>query len=462
MDSPGPRIASWEPDVRLTNTPAASTTIYNFGRTVAASAGRLHAVWRETATTAEVDYARSLDGGTTWLPAVRLSSTPVTLPPIIAAAGDTVIATWSAYDEATQFTVRVRRSLDGGETWQPEQTLTTTGRSALAPLQIVGERVYLVWAETEDPAGPEIYFRRSLDLGATWEAPVKISNSYNSPSWVPTISAVGDLVLVGWVDYADANEEEYLRRSTDGGITWGPITRLTADAADSWAPSIAIANDDVYLTWFDRRDAGVSDVDVENALDAALIMVGLAPQPSPPRDPSDYYLPLFEQRIKAKQQALAGAAPTWVQNGGDQQQLEALVQQFMTKYQAWVTGWELYIKRSTDGGGTWSPDARLTTASGMSARPSIVAIGDEVHVVWFDARDGSLADPSGYGGFTEIYYKASTDRGLTWSDDTRLTNATGDSSMAGLATDGDQLHVVWTDERDGNAEVYYKRATLGP
>ena len=32
--------------------------------------------------------------------------------------------------------------------------------------------------------------------------------------------------------------------------------------------------------------------------------------------------------------------------------------------------------------------------------------------------------------------------------------------MASLALDGNNLHVLWSDTRDGNAETYYEHGTL--
>jgi hypothetical protein len=48
-----------------------------------------------------------------------------------------------------------------------------------------------------------------------------------------------------------------------------------------------------------------------------------------------------------------------------------------------------------------------------------------------------------------------------WQPDVRLTNAP-DTSRTGyhngsLVTNGNFVHVVWFDKRDGNFEIYYKR-----
>ena len=62
-------------------------------------------------------------------------------------------------------------------------------------------------------------------------------------------------------------------------------------------------------------------------------------------------------------------------------------------------------------------------------------------------------------GTDEIYYKRSTDAGVNWGTDTRLTNNTADSWYPSVAVSGSVVHVVWDDNRDGNSEIYYKRST---
>src|SRR5215813_12826394 len=90
---------------------------------------------------------------------------------------------------------------------------------------------------------------------------------------------------------------------------------------------------------------------------------------------------------------------------------------------------------------------------------SVVASGDLVHVVFYDERGRPDPGPSPDPSFREIYYKRSTDRGTTWEPDVRLTRSDGVSEFPSLAVTGSTVHVVWSEYRDGNPEVYYKRST---
>jgi len=112
---------------------------------------------------------------------------------------------------------------------------------------------------------------------------------------------------------------------------------------------------------------------------------------------------------------------------------------------------EIYYKRSVDGGSSWGADTRLTNAINNSSHPSILVSGQVVHVVWDDSRDGNI----------EIYYKHSTDGGVSWGTDARLTNAIHNSWLPSVSASDSVVHAVWYDQRDGNWEIYYKRDPTG-
>lgn len=110
---------------------------------------------------------------------------------------------------------------------------------------------------------------------------------------------------------------------------------------------------------------------------------------------------------------------------------------------------EILNKISFDGGFSWGPEIRLTNNSGTSSNPAVYINGSDIYLFWQDNTDGNF----------EIYYKQSTNGGVSWSNDIRVTNFTGNSVSCSVTGIDDNLHLAWIDNRDGNNEIYYKRST---
>ena len=121
-------------------------------------------------------------------------------------------------------------------------------------------------------------------------------------------------------------------------------------------------------------------------------------------------------------------------------------------------GEEVYYKKSTDGGATWTPAKRLTWSLAVSGSPAIAADSSgNPHVAW----SRSLSS-----GNTEIYYRKSTDGGTNWTAAKRLTWTSPLSSSPALAVDSaGNLHVVWSESvLDGGfwkSEIYCKKSSDG-
>lgn len=525
---PAPPRGQWMEDRRLTFDPAASQLSINFAWSIAADeAGRVHVVWFDQRDgNSQVYYKRSGDGGATWGPDVRLSyDTAWREYPAIAASGDHVYVVW--HDSRGEgLDIYFKCSADGGLTWGGETQLTSDGSSAHASIAAQGERAHVIWGGHQDGPQAEIFTSHSTDAGLTWAVATRLSElPYDS--WVPTIAVAGQQVYAAWVDTRDGNEEEYFRRSTDGGATWGPVARLTHHRANSWAPAIAASGDNVHLVWFDQQDSPFQPLDAEEKLNEAMRLLELPVQPAPvgvmvvhpelaaqrraqekfqliqaealgwiarggdviklqailrefeemgqrgatylekerkldeairlmgmsytPGATDDlpliFYLQALQIRVQDKLKQIQAAAPAWAQRGGSLQQLEALLREFQQMLTVANSEWDIYYRRSTDGGQTWEPMKRLTDAPLQSARPSIALAGAALHVVWYDLRNGNA----------EVYYKHSPNAGVNWTPDVRLTDAPGESLHPTIAATGDAAHVVWFDYRDGNAEIYYKR-----
>ena len=78
--------------------------------------------------------------------------------------------------------------------------------------------------------------------------------------------------------------------------------------------------------------------------------------------------------------------------------------------------YEIFNRRSTDGGSSWSTTRRLTWTNSNSFNPAIAAdSANNIYIAWEQY----------VSGYTEIYLKKSTNGGNTWSGDKRLTWTSG-------------------------------------
>jgi hypothetical protein len=260
---------------------------------------------------------------------------------------------------------------------------------------------------------------------AAWEPDMRLTNDPGI-SWTSYTSArclaagLGGNLHAVWFDDRDGNYEIYTKRSTDNGTTWGADARLTSNTADQYHPAVAVSGTVVHVVWWDERNGLNSEIYYKRSTDAGV---------------------MWSEDARLTDDAAKSHYPS-IATAGD------------TVHVVWWderTGWDIYYKRSTDAGATWSDDVALTAPAGLSMWPSVAVSEGSVHVVWFDDRDGNQ----------EIYYKRSTNGGVTWGEDTRLTEADFYSEYPVVASAGPFVHVAWSDNRDGNYEAYYKRSTDG-
>lgn len=257
--------------------------------------------------------------------------------------------------------------------------------------------------------------------------------------------------------------EPDVRLTTDGGVSWTSYTSARCLAAGS--------NGGLHAVWFDDRD-GNYEIYTKRSTDGGstwLVDTRLTSNPADQYHPavaavdSTVHVVWWDERqglnseIFYKRSTDAGASwsdDTRLTYDTAKSHYPSIAAAGDTVHVVWWderTGWDIWYKRSTDAGATWSADIALTTTLGLSMWPSVTVADGSVHVVWFDDRDGNQ----------EIYYKRSTDGGATWGEDTRLTTADFYSEYPVVAAAGQVVHVAWSDNRDGNYEAYYKRSTDG-
>jgi hypothetical protein len=355
----------WTADLRLTNDAGSSQLTGSFARDIAASGDSLYVVWFDNRDgNNEIYFKRSVDNGASWGADTRLTTDAAgSNLPAIAVSGQDIHVAWSDARDGN-FEIYYKHSADAGVTWSSDTRLTNDAAISSQPcLALSGANVYMAFRDSRD-GNQEIYFKRSVDNGVTWSTDARLTNN-SEQSFGANLVADGQYLAMVWLDSRDGNAEIYFRKSLDGGTSWGSEIRLTNDINASQTPSVAISGSDLHVTWNDNRDGN----------------------------------------------------------------------------------FEIYYKHSADGGATWGADTRLTNDQALSGGVTVLSSGSIVHVIFHDARPGN----------TDIYYKRSTDAGATWSGDMRLTADPATSFNPSVALSGTGLQVIWIDLRDGNFEIYYKK-----
>lgn len=336
------------------------------------SSNRIHVVWQDhTPGNWEIYYTNSADGGNTWLTAKRLTTT-------LANSGRPAIATDSANNIHVVFQdytygngeILYIKSTNGSATWTSPKRLTfTPGASKWADIAVDhADNIHVVWHDDTYGGDWEVLYKKSTDGGATWSSSKRISLT-GGTSYRPVIAIDSSNNLhVVWADASPGNREIFYSRSTDGGNTWIPSKRLTWTAGPSYDPAITIdSSDNIHVVWYDNT----------------------------------------------------------------------------------ADGWDIYYKKSTDGGNTWTWAKKVTHSAGESYLGSIAADSlNNIHLVWWDNSAGSF----------NVYYKKSTDGGNTWTSGERITFWSNNKWPVIAIDSNDVKHVVWdANASDGNLEIYYKR-----
>jgi hypothetical protein len=227
-----------------------------------------------------IGYGWTRDGGKTW-ESDRLM--PTTLDPL-QATGDPALAFDGAGNlylailayGAPAGGILVAKSTDGGETFAEPVRIADGGDKPYIATDPVSNAVYVFWATFGVGGGLGMFYSGSTDGGATFSAPLEISDLIGGGTNNGSAPAVGPAgqIYVAWSDFATTVKFD---RSLDGGASWvDPDITVVSDRLpcddplnggfrNPFVPALAVdrsggANDGrIYTTWCDRR-FGDSDI----------------------------------------------------------------------------------------------------------------------------------------------------------------------------------------------------------
>jgi hypothetical protein len=106
--------------------------------------------------------------------------------------------------------------------------------------------------------------------------------------------------------------------------------------------------------------------------------------------------------------------------------------------------YDIYIKKSIDGGVTFSKEINLSNNPGFSEHPQIAISGNNVYVAWID--DNTSAPSTTIAKNKEILFRKSIDGGNTFDKIINLSNSSNaDSYNQEIAAAENNVYIVWQD-----------------
>jgi len=248
---------SWTIPFELVPTDSVPGQIFN--RPISASGNNVYVVWGNrlpSGVIRAVKIRRSTNGGRDWLaPEVLLTNNPPEYfyQPLVAAVDSNVLVT-VVKNLFPQNQYYLLHSSDSGNSWSPPQPINPLpGNYAYADLGVAVNRVHFVYRVEED-----ILHTASSDNGNSWSTPQILSEVDGHPGWYPDIGVTSSAVYVCWQDAKYGSSTGFsgtvlLRRSTDGGETWGAEVRVSEQPSAAFS-SIAVADSSVVVVWDDERN----------------------------------------------------------------------------------------------------------------------------------------------------------------------------------------------------------------
>lgn len=308
-----------------------------------------------------------------------------------------------------------KRSLDGGISWDTDKRLTEDDNvfSGRATIAAWNNQIHIVWMDRRD-GNNELYYKRSTNNGNTWSDDVRLTND-GAISEYPSMALEFQTLHLVWNDSRNGNHEIYYKRSINGGLSWTADTRITNSTGDSYKPSVAVSDTLVHVLWEDLRNS-TSEIFYKTSQNNGN---SWSNDMKLSNSVSDCYAPCVSANGTI-------AFATWDDNR--------------------TANSQVYGRRTIDGGSTWKPEINYANTAGEAYSAYHSFSGTYLSMVYNVSFND---DP-------DIYGRYSTDAGVNWAGFGVTTNFSA-SENAFVAISGAAAHVIWQDDYDDNLEIYYTR-----
>jgi hypothetical protein len=307
-----------------------------------------------------------------------------------------------------------RRSTDGGNTFGQTTDLSDmiADQATCPQISVSENNVYVVWHEASISGSFDVFFRKSSNGGLSFDTIKNLSHNKGDSSF-PHIGSTTSRVYVVWDDDTPPDFMPFFTRSRDSGATFSPVKNLAEPPIDeALNVQIAISGNTIYVAWT-GSSGGNSQIDLRISKDGG------------------------NSFGSTKVITRDSAAPVLRASGNN-------------LYAAWDSDGEIFFKRSSNQGSTFSKTINVSQNPTFSNDPIISSSGNTLYVVW--------SDEAGQGA-SDILFKRSTNGGSSFTHVRNISSNLASAKDPSLSKDGSNVQVAWEDKSKGNPEVFLKKST---
>jgi hypothetical protein len=350
--------------------------------------------------------------------------------------------------------------------------LTNNARdSVYAQVASSGENVYIVWQEnppsvlSSQPDGLinyEIFIKKSVDGGQTFGDEINLSNNPGF-SEHPQIAASGNNVYVAWIDnsplagsssQAEDNKKIVFKKSIDAGNTFGEtITLSDVQAADSSNLEMAAAGNNVYAVWQVTPLPPQFNEDQDDVQSAGIFLATSSDNGETFQESkslSDNVLKSYP-KVAAYQNKVYVIWNVGIIGDNTNPENNSNNSNNNNSNDS-STGIGIFLTKSFDSGNTFDDTLKLNANWNSVGESQVAASGDSVYVVWGGNPDEKVAG--------NLFYTSSLDNGVSFSAARTLTERTTLNAEVATADNGNEVYLAWQGVLpDDNEEIYVKKST---
>jgi hypothetical protein len=354
---------------------------------IEASGSNVYTVWGGTG---DVFFRKSSDAGNTFQNAIQLSTGNGAERPLVAKAGSNVYVVWTASGD-----VFFKRSTDSGASFGSTVNLSNDDDFSNSPqVAVDGNNVYVVWVSAVTEEGKQLFFKASIDGGASFGSTKKIDKIWEFLH--PAIAASGNNVYIAFAAGGGDHQAVFFTKSTDKGNSFSNTNAITNNLQEvASLGDMAAKGSNVYIVWSDH----------------------------------------FRGRVSFIRSTDNGASfgSTKDFGSGSNPQLDIISNNV---YVVWQGNDGISFKASTNNGASFGSTKILSNSFGDD--PQISSSGTAVRVVWSESVSGN----------NEIMFRASGSEGSSFGSAKNLSNNSGDSVQPQIISSGGNVYVVWSDNTD--------------